>query len=137
MDVAARDLFGRASGTLGRAVAEAAVLAAEELRRRLIVVISHSGNMGRRVAALRPAQRVIALTQNEQTRRQLAVTWGIEPYLLGASGSTNDGLLPVADRALLAHKLAERGENVVIMAGRVPDPVMSLSMKIHCVGEMG
>lgn len=142
MDVPARDLMGRAllgrpSGAPGRAVAEAAVLAAEEAGCQLIVVITQSGNMGRRVAALRPAQRIIALTQNDQTRRQLAVTWGVEPYPLGASGSIKDGLLPLADRALLEHKLAERGEMVVVMAGRVPDVVISLSMKIHCVGEMG
>jgi len=142
MDVPARDLMGRAllgrpSGAPGRAVAEAAVLAAEEAGCQLIVVITQSGNMGRRVAALRPAQRIIALTQNDQTRRQLAVTWGVEPYPLGASGSIKGGLLPLADRALLEHKLTERGETVVVMAGRVPDVVISLSMKIHCVGEMG
>lgn len=137
MNVPARDMFGRPSGALGRAVAEAAVLAAEEMGCRLIVVITQSGNMGRRVAALRPAQRVIALTQNDQTRRQLAVTWGLEPFLLEAGGGITEGLLPLADRALLGNKLAERGENVVVMAGRVMDQVMSLSMKIHCVGEMG
>ena len=142
MDVPARNImgrgmFGRSSGTPGRAVAEAAVLAAEEAGCRLIVVITQSGNMGRRVAALRPAQRIIALTQNDQTRRQLAVTWGVEPYSLSSDGSVTDGLLPLADQALLEHKLAERGETVVVMAGRVPDMIMSLSMKIHCVGEMG
>ena len=142
MDVPARGLMGRGmlgrpSGAPGRAVAEAAVLAAEEAGCRLIVVITQSGNMGRRVAALRPAQRIIALTQNDQTRRQLAVTWGVEPYPLGASGLIKDGLLPLADRALLEQKLVERGERVVVMAGRVPDVVLSLSMKIHCVGQMG
>jgi pyruvate kinase len=120
-DMSGRGMFGRPSGTPGRAVAEAAVLAAEELGCRLIVVITQSGTMARRVAALRPAQRIIALTQNEQTLRQLAVTWGIEPYSIGVSASINDGLLPLADRALLEQKLAERGENVVVMAGRVPD----------------
>ena len=140
VEVPARDLlrlemFARPSGTPGRAVAEAAVLAAQELGCRLIVVITQSGNMGRRIAALRPAQRIIALTQNDQTLRQLAVTWGLEPYRLGARES-NEALLPLADRALLEHKLAERGESVVVMAGRVPDEVISLSMKIHCVGEM-
>jgi pyruvate kinase len=142
MDVPARSImergmFGRSSGTPGRAVAEAAVLATEEAGCRLIVVITQSGNMGRRVAALRPSQRIVALTQNAQTRRQLAVTWGVEPYALSGDGSIEDGLLPLADRALLENKLAERGEVVVVMAGRVPDVVMSLSMKIHCVGETG
>ena len=51
------------------------------------------------------------------------------------TGRVEDGLLPLADRALLEHKLAERGESVVVMAGRVPDMVMSLSMKVNCVGE--
>jgi hypothetical protein len=36
---------------------------------------------------------------------------------------------------LLEYKLAERGESVVVMAGRVSDVVISLSMKIHYVGE--
>ena len=134
-DMKGRGMFGRSSGAPGRAVAEAAVLAAEEAGCRLIVVITQSGNMGRRVAALRPAQRIIALTQNDLTRRQLAVTWGVEPYRL-SEGSIEEGLLPLADRALLEHKLAERGETVVVMAGRVPDVVIALSMKIHCVGEM-
>ena len=136
-DTMERGMFGPPSGTPGRAVAEAAVLAAEEAGCRSIVVITQSGNMGRRVAALRPALRIIALTQNDWTRRQLAATWGVEPYPLGVRGSLNDGLLPLADRALLEHKLAERGESVVVMAGRVPDIVMSLSMNIHCVGEIG
>jgi pyruvate kinase len=142
MGVPARDLIGQAmrgqpSGAPGRAVAEAAVLAAEEAGCSSIVVITQSGNMGRRVAALRPAQRIIALTQNDQTRRQLAVNWGVEPYGLGRDGSFETGLLPLADRALIEHKLTEPGERVVVMAGRVADVVLSLSMKIHCVGEIG
>jgi pyruvate kinase len=142
MGVPARDLIEQAlrglpSGAPGRAVAEAAVLAAEEAGCRSIVVITQSGNMGRRVAALRPAQRIIALTQNDQTRRQLAVNWGVEPYPLGGDGSFEAGLLPLADRALIEQKLAERGERIVVMAGRVADVVLSLSMKIHCVGEIG
>lgn len=131
-----RAVLGRQSGIPGRAVAEAAVLAAEEAGCRSIVVITQSGNMGRRVAALRPAQRIVALTQNNESLRKLAVVWGVEPYLLGTDGSIKGGLLPLADRALLEQNLAARGETVVVMAGRVPDIVISLSMKIHSVGEV-
>ena len=97
------------------------------------MVITQSGNMARRVAALRPGRRIVALTKHDLTRRQLALTWGVEPYEI--EDPSADGLLPQADRALLEHKLAERGERVVVMAGRIPDVVMSLSMKIHSVGE--
>ena len=132
-ELMAQTLFGPPSGAPARAVAEAAVLAGQEAASRLIVVITQSGNMARRVAALRPGRRIVALTKHDLTRRQLALTWGVEPYAI--EDPSADGLLPQADRALLEHKLAERGERVVVMAGRIPDVVMSLSMKIHSVGE--
>jgi pyruvate kinase len=135
-DVTRQAVFGSRSGSYGRAIAEAADLAADEAGCRLIVVITQSGNMGRRIAALRPSQRIIALTPDDRTRRQLAVTWGVEPYSLGTAVLGAQGLLPLADRELLEFKLAERGETVVIMAGRLSDVVISLSMKIHSVGQL-
>jgi pyruvate kinase len=141
MGVPARKLlretvFGRQSGSYGGAVAQGSVYAADEARCPLIVVITQSGHMGRRIAALRPNQRIVALTPSEQTRRQLAVTWGVEAYWLGTSESAEGGLLPLADRTLLDNKLAKQGETVVVMAGRLSDAVLSLSMKIHTVGEL-
>lgn len=141
MDVPARELmresvFGLQTGSYGRAIAEAAVRAADEVGCRSIVVITQSGNMGRHIAALRPSQRIIALAPTEQIRRQISVNWGVEPYLLDAGNSVVNGLLPLADRALLDLELAERGETVIVMAGRLSDAVISLSMKIHCVGEL-
>jgi pyruvate kinase len=127
--------FGRRSGSYGRAVSEAAVFAAEEAGCPLIVVITQSGHMARRIAALRPRQRIIALTPSEVSLRQLAVLWGVEPYLLeGCPPDCND-LLHRADRALLQYGLAEREEAVVVMAGRLSDVTISLSMKLHQVGE--
>jgi pyruvate kinase len=148
-----RAMFGRSSGSYGRAIAEAAIYAAEEIDCRLIVVITQSGHMARRIAALRPQQRIIALTPSEETRRQLAVIWGVEPYLLETGCEMADDLsiapemgtselvwvvsdlLVCADRALLQYGLAERGETVVVMAGRLKDVTISLSMKVHVVGE--
>ncbi|HSB09577.1 MAG TPA: pyruvate kinase [Blastocatellia bacterium] len=129
-------VFGRQSGSYGSAVAQGSVYAADEARCRSIVVITRSGHMGRRIAALRPSQRIIALTSNAQTRRQLAASWGVEPHSLDSSEAASSGLLPLADRALLAGRLAERGEAVIVMAGRLSDAVISLSMKIHTVGEL-
>jgi pyruvate kinase len=91
--------------------------------------------MARRIAALRPRQRIIALTPSEHTRRQLAVIWGVEPYPLDKCSAAADDLLQCADRALVEHKLAERGESVVVMAGRLKDVTISLSMKLHHVGD--
>jgi len=129
-------LFGRHTGSYGRAVAEAAVLAAEEINCRLIVVITQSGHMARHIAALRPAQRIIALTPVVKSCRQLASVWGVEPYPLEQCSPNSDDLLLCGDRALLHYNLAERGEGVVVMAGKLPDITISLSMKLHRVGEL-
>ncbi len=126
---------GRGSGSVGRAISEAALYAAEELGSRLIVVITHSGHMARRAAAIRPQQRVIALTSVEQSYRQLAATWGVEPYLLACPVDADD-LLARADHALLEWGLAERGETIIVMAGRLNDVTISHSMKLHRVGDL-
>jgi pyruvate kinase len=128
--------YGRRSGSFGRAVSEAAHFAADELGCRLIVVISESGHMARRIAALRPRQRIIALSPLEKSQRQLSITWGVEPCPLGDCGPATGSLLECVDRALLDSGVAERGELVVVMAGRLPDIAVSLSMKIHQVGDL-
>ena len=136
MNVMRQSLFGRRSGSYGRAIAEAAVFAAEEIGCRLIVVISRSGHMARRIASLRPRQRIVALTTIEKSYRQMALLWGIEPYLFAGEASEQSTFFEQADRLLLDSRLAERGESVVVMAGRVDDIVISHSMKLHRVGDL-
>lgn len=133
----ARDMIhGQQKGTEGRAIAEAAIYAAQELQAKFIAVFSKSGTMARHLAALRPPQRIVALTPLEQTRNSLAAVWGIEPYLLDFSGRSQE-LLARADETLLASGLVRRGEIIVEMAGRIPgQPGLSSSMKLHRVGEI-
>ena len=131
-----RAIVGRRSGSNTRAIAEAAAFAAEEIGCRLIVVVTQGGYMARRIAALRPRQRIIAFTEIEQTRSQLAAVWGVEPYFPFRGGDPSDDQLVRADRSLLEYKLAERGESVVIMAGQLKDKSLSLSMKLHKIGEL-
>jgi pyruvate kinase len=132
-----RDLIrGRQKGTEGRAIAEAAIYAASELRSKLIVVFSKSGTMARHLAALRPEQRVIAFTPSERTYSALAAVWGIEPRLLNFEGRSSE-LLERANQGLLREGLVTRGETVVVMAGRIPEqPSLSSMMKLHRVGEI-
>ncbi len=124
----------RQSGSHARALAEAARFAAEEIDARLIVVLTASGHMGRAVAALRPPQRIIALTTQLLTCRQLALSWGVEARLLGGFPPGAEQLLELADAGLLREKLAEQGESVVFIAGHMPDSALSDSVKIHRVG---
>ncbi|MCI0485602.1 MAG: pyruvate kinase, partial [Blastocatellia bacterium] len=131
-----KSLFNRKQGSYGRAIAEAAVYAAEEIDSRLIVVLSGVGYMARHVAALRPRQRIIAFTPVRRTYDQLAITWGVEGYLVEEVSSGKGMLLARADRLLLDRKLAERGEGIVVITGKVDDPARSYSMKLHRVGDL-
>ena len=132
-----RDLIrGHQKGTEGRAIAEAAIYAANELASKLIVVFSKSGTMARHLAALRPEQRIIAFTPHERTYSALAAVWGIEPHMLNFDGRSSE-LLERANQALTREGLVNRGETVVVMAGRLPEqPSLSSMMKLHRVGEI-
>jgi pyruvate kinase len=132
-----RDLMhGHQKGTEGRAIAEAAVYAAQELSAKLIVVFSKSGTMARHLAALRPVQRIITFTPLERSYSALAAVWGIEPYLLDFEGAGAD-LLARADETLMKQSLAQRGEIIVVMTGRIPNHYsLSSMMKLHLVGEI-
>ncbi len=121
----------RQTGDYGRAVAEAAAFAAEEIRARLIVVFTRSGAMARRMAAVRPRQRIVALTPHETTCRALALSWGVEPYMMKAFPPAYDRMLEGADAVLTEKGLAEEGESVIVMAGRIEQSALSSSMKIH------
>jgi pyruvate kinase len=133
----ARNLIrGEQTGTEGRAIAEAAVFAAQEMRARFIVVFSKSGAMARHIAALRPAPRIIAFTPHERTRRALSAVWGLEPYLLDFSGRGFE-VLARADQMLMQHRLVEPGETLIVMAGRLPEqPSLSSMMKLHRAGTI-
>ncbi len=127
---------GQQSGQEGRAIAEAAAFAAQELRSRLIVVFSKSGTMARHLAALRPSQRVIAFTPNQKSYSSLAAVWGIESHMLDFSGRSSE-VLSRLDDALIKLGLTERGETIVVMAGRIPEqPSLSSMMKLHRIGEI-
>jgi pyruvate kinase len=124
------------TGQEGRAIAEAAVFAAQELSAKLILVFSKSGRMARHIAALRPKQRIIAFTPLEQTYRALAAVWGLYPHRLDFNGRSSE-LLARADEALITRGLVSRGETVVAMAGRIPEqPSLSSMMKLHRIGEI-
>ncbi|MDX2039996.1 MAG: pyruvate kinase [Acidobacteriota bacterium] len=129
-------IHGSQKGTEGRAIAEAAIYAAQELNAKLIVVFSKSGTMARHLAALRPSQRIIAFTPHEKTYNSLAAVWGLEASLLDFEGHSYE-LLARADELLIKRGLAVRGETIVAMAGRIPEqPSLSSMMKLHSVGEI-
>jgi pyruvate kinase len=131
---AAHKWSGRQSGRTSRALCEAAAFAAEEMNAKLIAVFTESGLMARRLSALRPEQRIVALTPSEEARNELTIIWGVESLLHPPADSTRD-LIKVGDRVLLEAGVVQQGQIVVVMAGRLSGLGLSSSMTLHAVGE--
>src|ERR1044072_2933388 len=70
---------GKQSGKFSRALCEAAAFAAEEMSIKTTAVFTESGLMARRLSALRPDQRIVALTPSRDVQNELALIWGVEP----------------------------------------------------------
>src|SRR3989440_1388006 len=107
-------LVGRQTGRVSRALCEAAAFAADEMNARLIAVFTESGLMARRLASLRPDQRIIALTSLRSAINELSLIWGVEPVLTETSTST-EALLNLGERTLLNAGLVAQGEMIVVM----------------------
>jgi pyruvate kinase len=125
---------GKQSGRVSRAICEAAAFAADEMNAKVVAVFTESGLMARRLAALRLAQRVVALTTSRDVRNELSLIWGVETHLHTPSESTRD-LLQVGDRVLLEAGVVQQGQIIVVMAGRLSGMGLSSSMALHAVGE--
>ncbi len=131
---AAKRFAGRQSGRVSRALCEAAAFAAEEVNAKLIVVFTESGLMARRLSALRPAQRIIALTSSPQACNELAPIWGVEPMVHPPCDST-EKLITISERILIEAGIVQTGEQIVLMAGRLSGLELSSSVKLHTVGD--
>ncbi|MDQ8146119.1 MAG: pyruvate kinase [Gemmatimonadota bacterium] len=104
------------SASVEETIASASVTALRLLGARTIVVFTKSGFSARIVAGRRPQGRIVALTDQPRTYRQLALVWGVIPILVQTMDSY-EGMIPVTRMLLRKHGLAESGEPFVVTAG--------------------
>jgi pyruvate kinase len=102
-------------------------------RQTVTAVFTDSGLMARRLSSLRHDQRIIALTRRPQVLCELSLIWAVEPLLIGEVQSTEE-MLKVGEKALLDAGVVDRGETIVVMAGRLSGLGLSSSVSISTVG---
>ena len=124
---------GKQSGRVSRALCEAAAFAAEEISAKTITVITESGLMAHRLSALRPEQRILAFTPNTSVQNELALLWGTEAYVHPPCESTKE-MLKSCELMLLEVGAAQKGETVVMMAGRLSGLGLSSSVTLYTIG---
>jgi pyruvate kinase len=128
---------GRQSGRVSRALCEAAVFAAEEMGTTVTAVFTASGLMARRLSALRPQQRIIALTHKPEVLCELSLIWGVEP-LLTRKATTTGEMLKAGEETLLHAGIVKEGDTIVVMAGRLSGLGLSSSVTVLTIaGELG
>ena len=127
--------LGTRPRTKGGAITRAAAEVADVLGAKFMVAFSQSGDSARRMARLRSPIPLLAFTPLESTRSQLALTWGLETYLVPPVSHTDDMVLQV-DRMLLEMSRCARGDVVVIVAGSPPGiPGSTNAMRVHTIGD--
>ena len=86
--------------TNGGAIGHAAVQVGDDLGARYLVAFTETGDSARRLSRYRSAIPLLAFTPTPSTRNQLALTWGVETFLV-APVSHTDQMIKQVDRALL------------------------------------
>jgi pyruvate kinase len=127
--------LGTKPRTLGGAITLAAVEIAEFTEASYLVVFTESGDSARRMSRLRHGLPIIALTPNEETRRRMALTWGVRSFLVPRMTHT-DELFGQVDDVLIHNGLAVPGDRVVVTAGSPPGlPGSTNDLRVHRVGD--
>ncbi len=113
------------------AIAHAAVIAANQMDIKTIVVVSDSGGTARLMSEYRPEAQIIALTPNEVVARRLALYWGVVPVLINPAATTQE-MLDRIELLLAERNLAQSEEHVVItMSSPVGTGESTNMLKIH------
>jgi len=115
-------------------VAELVCHASRELHMKLIAVFTHSGFTARLISRYRPLVPIIAFSPEVETRRRMALIWGVRPRSIPDVRKV-DGLAAVAEKRLLEERLARKGDVIGIVAG-TPMGIRGTTnfMKFHVIG---
>lgn len=124
---------GQQSGRVSRALCEAAAFAADEMATKVTAVYTASGLMARRLSSVRHDQRIVALTHRPDVQAELALIWAVDPLLVPKAESTEE-MLKIGEQALLDARIVQKGETIVVMAGRLSGLGLSSSVSVYTVG---
>ena len=125
----------RPEANVNDAITHTCCLTAKDLSATAIVTATNSGHTARMISRFRPACPVVALTMFEKVRRQMALSWGVQPFLTGEVNST-DRIFSLAAEIAVKEKIGKNGDIIVVTAG-VPlgRSVATNLIKAHVLDE--
>ena len=102
--------------SIAESIARNACDVAVEVKARLVVTFTHSGDTARLVSKGRPRVPIIAFSPIETTRRRLALVWGVQPRYIPVA-KTEEEVVNMAANFLVGQGLASPGDRVVLVYG--------------------
>src|SRR5437879_11369093 len=84
-------------------VAELVCHASRELHMKLIAVFTHSGFTARLISRYRPMVPIVAFTPETETRRRMALIWGVRPCTIPDVRKV-EGLALVTEKRVLKER---------------------------------
>jgi pyruvate kinase len=122
--------------TTGGAITWAAARVASAIGAKALVAFTQTGDTLRRLARLHCELPLLAFTPEQAVRSQLALSWGVETFLMPFVHHT-DEMFEQVDHALVEHGRGEPGDLVVIVAGSPPGtPGSTNTMRVHRLGSL-
>jgi pyruvate kinase len=121
--------------TPAESITMAAPRVAASVDAQLLVVFTETGMSARRVSRHRSHIPILAFTTNAAVRSQLALTWGVETFVVPLAGHTDEMVLQV-EQAMLELGRCAPEDLIVIVAGTLTGRSGSTNLlRIHRVGR--
>lgn len=103
--------------SISNAISLSCCTTAKALNATAILAATHSGYSARIIARFRPACPIVAFTSSERMRRQLAICWGVQPYVIEFSKINTDVQLAMCVDYAKNVELIQKDDVVVHVAG--------------------
>jgi pyruvate kinase len=116
------------------AIVRAAKDIGESLDVQALAAFTSTGRTAQRLAALHTRLPILAFTTDPRVRSRLALSWGVETFLVPEVTHTDD-MVGQVDFSLLSIGRLREGDSVVVVAGSPPNTVGSTNLvRVHEVG---
>jgi pyruvate kinase len=106
-----------AVGDLPNILSYNAVTVAHQCNAAAIVVLTETGHAARLLSRLRPCMPVFAFMKDERVCHQLAMNWGVYPFLLEGPEESLDALVAQTFDTCKRKGVLKAGDRVVFLAG--------------------
>jgi pyruvate kinase len=121
--------------TTGGAIARATVEVGAIVGAKALVAFTMTGETARRLARYRSPIPLLAFTTDPAIRSQLALTWGVETFIVSEVRHTDD-MVHEVDSALVNLNRCAIGDKIVIVAGSPPgSPGKTNALRVHRIGD--